>query len=492
MLFPTFHFILFFLVVYPLNWLLRPRDRAWKPFILLASYLFYGYWNWRFVGLLILSSVVNWAVGQRLAAAALGRRRLWLALGVVFNLAVLGVFKYYGFFIQTTNDSLRALGMPGRLPFLEIILPVGISFFTFQGISYIVDLYRRNFHTVSLPDFMVYQAFFPHLVAGPIVRAAEFVPQIPVRHRLNRGEATQAGLLIARGAFKKVVISSYLADAIVDPVFAVPSGYSAQEIIVAVVAYAVQIYADFSGYTDMAIGLALLLGFRFPQNFDRPYIARSVQDFWRRWHMTLSRWLRDYVYISLGGNRKGTARTYLNLFLTMLLGGLWHGAAMHFLVWGMYQGLGLCVNHAWSALRRPKPASATGLGVPALSTGIEMPRPGAPLRAALTGALTWLATFVFVCVGWVFFRAQSVEEAMTMLTRAFTAWGPSPLVTWGLLAVIVLMLVSQFLPQQWGERFEGRLSRLPLVLQGAAMGLAMAIILALMPAGVAQFIYFQF
>jgi D-alanyl-lipoteichoic acid acyltransferase DltB (MBOAT superfamily) len=491
MLFPTLTFCLFFALVYPLNWFLRPHDRAWKAFILVASYIFYGAWDWRFVGLLILSSLVNWAVGQRLVADEAGRRR-WLVLGVAFNLCVLGVFKYYGFFIESANEGLRALGLAGRLPFLEIILPVGISFFTFQGISYVVDLYRRHFQAVSLSDFFVYQAFFPHLVAGPIVRAAEFVPQIPQRHRLTQGEATRAGLLIARGAFKKVVISSYLSEAIVDPVFAVPSAHSAPAILIAVYAYAVQIYADFSGYTDMAIGLALLLGFRFPQNFDRPYAATNLQDFWRRWHMTLSRWLRDYLYIPLGGSRKGEARTSLNLVLTMTLGGLWHGAAAHFLVWGLYHGLGLAVHRAW-ARRKLRPASAAAdRPAPAPIGGLAMPRPGAPLRGGLAAAAGWLITFNFVCVGWVLFRSPTLADALTMLERALTAWGPSPLVTPALVGVIVLMLASQLLPPSWGERFELRLSRWPLALQGAAMGAAIAAILALSPRGIAPFIYFQF
>jgi D-alanyl-lipoteichoic acid acyltransferase DltB (MBOAT superfamily) len=498
MLFPTLHFILLFaLVVYPLSWLLRRRDRPWKLFILAASYAFYGYWDWphgwRFVGLLILSSAVNWAVGERLEPASGRRRQAWLALGVLFNLAVLGVFKYYGFFIESANASLLQAGLAQRLPLLEIVLPVGISFFTFQGISYVVDLYRRSFHRVSLSDFFVYQAFFPHLVAGPIVRAAEFVPQIAALHWLTRPEATQAGLLIARGAFKKVVISGYLATAIVDPVFGVPAEHSALEIRVAIYAYAVQIYADFSGYTDMAIGLALLLGFRFPQNFDRPYIAANIQEFWRRWHMTLSRWLRDYLYRPLGGSRKGEARTYVNLILTMTLGGLWHGAAAHFLVWGLYHGLGLSLHRAWQQFRsRPAPPAAAELGVPALSRALEIAGPAQRARSGLGAALSWFLTFQFVCVGWVLFRAQSLADAWTMLERALTAWGPAPLVTVPLLATILLMLASQFVPLAWSERFEARVAGWPLVAQGAALGLAFALILALAPSGVLPFIYFQF
>ncbi len=254
---------------------------------------------------------------------------------------MLGYFKYYDFFVNSSDNLLSLVGLDVPLELKSIVLPVGISFYTFMAISYVVDTYRGDFVPTTLEKFAVYLSFFPHLVAGPIVRPGELIPQLDTPRDPRRVDTSRAFYLIATGLFKKVVIANYLAANIVDEVFGAPGQHSSLEILIAVYAYAVQIYADFSGYTDIAIGIALLLGFSFPQNFDSPYAARSLQDFWRRWHMTLSRWLRDYVYIPLGGNRKGTLFTYRNLMLTMLIGGLWHGAGWTFVVWGAIHGAGL-------------------------------------------------------------------------------------------------------------------------------------------------------
>ena len=258
---------------------------------------------------------------------------------------MLGFFKYFDFFVTSANNTLADLGVDLSSAIVSVILPVGISFFTFQAISYVVDIYRGTFKPGRLIDFAVFLSFFPHVVAGPIVRPAEFMPQLKARHDPRHVDASRAFFLIFIGLFKKVVIANLLATEIVDATFASPQSHSSLEMLVGVYAYAIQIYADFSGYTDMAIGLALLLGFRFPQNFDSPYAAQSIQDFWRRWHMTLSRWLRDYLYIPLGGNRGGSGTTYRNLMLTMVLGGLWHGAAWTFVIWGGIHGTYLCVDH---------------------------------------------------------------------------------------------------------------------------------------------------
>jgi D-alanyl-lipoteichoic acid acyltransferase DltB (MBOAT superfamily) len=498
MLFPTASFALFFALVYPTYWLLRWRSHAWKLFILGASYVFYSYWNWRFVLLIIASSVVNAALARRIARRAAAGRRTTLVAAVVFNLALLGVFKYYGFFVASLDTLLRRIGLPVPLPVLEVVVPVGISFFTFQAISYVVDVYRRTVPPAPLLDFAVYLAFFPHLVAGPIVRAAEFLPQLRGPRRLARRQASRAAVLIGWGLFKKVVISSYVAAAIVNPVFAVPEQHSAPEIIAAIYGYAVQIYADFSGYTDMAIGIALLLGITFPPNFDRPYSAASLQEFWRRWHMTLSRWLRDYLYIPLGGSRGGEATTYRNLFLTMLLGGLWHGAAWTFVAWGAFHGAALVTERWIGQVRGHVRAPWTA------------PRPGgARARHARTAATrghwrtsgtsgtwgTWagrLVTFNLVCVGWVLFRADSLETAATMLRRSVTAWGPAPAVTAVLVVVIAGTLALQFVPPAVGQRLEASLAALPLPVQGAAVGAFLALAAVLGPEGVAPFIYYQF
>ncbi|MCW5853062.1 MAG: MBOAT family protein [Anaerolineae bacterium] len=477
MLFPTLTFAVFFLLVYPISWWLRWRQRPWKLFILAVSYIFYGFWDWRFVFLIIASTLVNGGLAYQIARDAETRRKTTLQLALVFNLGLLCVFKYYGFFIESMNGLLRATGLPARLPFLEIILPVGISFFTFQAISYVVDVYRKTIPPAPILDVGVYLAFFPHVVAGPIVRAVELLPQLPHPKPLSSEDASRAALLIAQGMFKKVVISSYVASAIVDPVFAVPGQYSGLEVLMAIYGYAVQIYCDFSGYTDIAIGVALLLGIRFPQNFDRPYTAVSIQDFWRRWHMTLSRWLRDFLYIPLGGNRGGRWQTYRNLLLTMTLGGLWHGAAMTFVAWGFYHGLGLAVERWWGEMR-----------VARAPHGAKLAHDPAPWQVWLGRLLT----FHFVCIGWVLFRAPSFDTALEVLRGAVTNWGPAPNVTAGLVLAILGALALQFIPDSLSQRLAVNYARLPLVVQGAALGVFFALTVALGPKGVAPFIYFQF
>ncbi len=472
MLFPTLTFAVFFVIVYPIYWFLRERGSGWKIFILAASYLFYGAWDWRFVFLIILSTVVNQEFALRLGRSAERHKRALLIGAIVFNLGILGLFKYYGFFIESLNALLRTLGVGGRLPLLEIIVPVGVSFFTFQAITYVVDIYRGQLARSSVLDFAIYLAFFPHLVAGPIVRAGEFLPQLKAPQVPTQRQASGAAFLILGGLFKKVVIASNLGSAIVDPVFAAPSQHSAPEILLAIYAYAIQIYADFSGYTDMAIGIALLFGFTFPQNFDRPYAAASLQEFWRRWHMTLSRWLRDYLYIALGGNRRGRLLTYRNLVLTMVLGGLWHGAATTFIAWGLFHGVGLAIERWWGERR----AASTEPGL------------------SFAGQI-WVQRFLIfhlVCIAWVLFRASSFDRALTIYWRALTAWEPGPLASSNLALVIGGMLALQFIPPNVGRSLEEAFAELPLVAQGALIGIIMAIIFALGPRGVAPFIYYQF
>src|SRR3984893_9562524 len=412
MLFPTVTFAIFFMIVLPVSWLLMPKPARWKLFMVAASYYFYGYWNWRFILLLVVSTLRNQVFARLIHRSDDDRlRRIFLGAAVAINLVVLVYFKYYDFFVSSAQNMLRDVGISVAPDLVAVTLPVGISFFTFQALSYVIDVYRRNFEPVRLLDFAVYLSFFPHLVAGPIVRAAEFLPQLRERHDPRRVDAGRAFFLIAGGLFKKVVIANFLATSIVDNVFASPGRHSGYETLMAVYAYAVQIYADFSGYTDIAIGLALLLGFRFPQNFDAPYTARSLQDFWRRWHMTVSRWLRDYLYIPLGGSAGSQATTVRNIMITMMLGGLWHGAACTCVAGGTLQGLG----QSFGPLRR---TSRERRGLPPVADG--------PVRVWVQRFLT----FQFVCLGWVFFNATGLSQAFTLLGRIFTGWGsPSPLIT---------------------------------------------------------------
>jgi alginate O-acetyltransferase complex protein AlgI len=430
----------------------------------------------KFLLLLLSFAIVNQAaaraifasLGEGRARTSLSRRVVWSI--VAFDLVVLAVFKYAAFFADSVNGVLN-----GVIPAWNLALPLAISFFTFQALSYVIDVGRGEIRPVPLLDFLVYLTFFAHVVAGPIVRVREFVPQLDERPDPRYVEASEAFLLIFRGLFKKVVISSYLATQIVDPVFAAPDNYGRLAVLFAILGYAVQIYADFSGYTDIAIGVALLLGIRFPQNFDAPYRALSFQDFWRRWHMTLSRWLRDYLYIPLGGSRGTTERTYLNLFLTMVIGGFWHGANWTFVVWGAIHGGALVIERVvkarWAQDHEPRPASP------------------------VTKVLQWTVTFSVVCLAWVFFRAQSVGEAWAVLWQLVVGTdepGITPVLTPLVVLVVVLAVASQFVPPRIPARVSEMTSRLAPVLQILLFAFALMLVDALGPEGIAPFIYFQF
>jgi alginate O-acetyltransferase complex protein AlgI len=468
-IFPTIQFAIFFVVVLTANWLLMPYPRRWKVFMLSASYFFYGSWDWRFLGLLAFTTIVDHTVGGAIHRASdPHRRRLLLTLGVVVSLSVVAYFKYFDFFASSLINLFRPLGIDLPLPILDMVLPVGISFFTFQSLSYTIDIFRRKLEPVSLLDFAVFVSFFPHLVAGPIVRGSEFLPQLQERHDPRRVQGAAAFLLIGAGLFKKVVVANSLATSIVDPVFASPQNFSALEVLTGTYAYAVQIFADFSGYTDIAIGVALLLGFRFPQNFDRPYAATSLQDFWRRWHMTLSRFLRDYLYVPLGGNREGRAATYRNLMLTMVIGGLWHGAAWTFVLWGALHGVGLSIERWWNE-RRAVPRTETSLG-----------------RTAKR-----IVTFHVVCLGWILFRSDSVATAGTILGR-LGEWGPAPAVTPAVILLIAGTLAVQYLPTDLRLKVRVAFSQLRPVVMAGTLGALLLVVDALGPEGVAPFIYFQF
>ena len=463
MLFPTVLFAVFFPIVLALSWALMSRPRLWKPFIVFASYVFYAAASWRFC--FLLGGVT---LGNQLAARLIAgtedprRRRLLVTAAVALDLLTLGVFKYYSFFVQNVADALNgvSLGMP--LPLVTIALPVGISFFTFQAISYVVDVYRRQVEPASTIDFAVYLSFFPHLIAGPIVRAKEFLPQL-ARPRDPEHVAVGSGItLIALGLVKKLVIADFLARSVVDPVFGVPQAYAAPDVLLAAYAYTAQIYCDFSGYTDIAIGLALLMGYVFPQNFRSPYRATGFRDFWRRWHMTLSRFLRDFLYIPLGGSRGGRLFTYRNLMITMVLGGLWHGAAWPFVLWGAFHGVGLVTEHAL----------------------------GGRLKAP--GWLRWFVTFHLIVFGWILFRSQNIGLVGTFLSRLVH---PGSATLWSVPVVlaIVAAIGLQLLPARPLMALQLRIERLQPAVLGA--GLALLIVVAgatVSSQGVAPFIYFRF
>ena len=472
MIFPTIQFAAFFALVLPISWLLMPRARLWKLFIIAASYVFYGYADWHFVFLLAGCTIWNQSMGVVLGRPRLPERMRTLLLGLALagDLGLLGWFKYYGFFASNFATLSAKFGLAAPLPLLQVALPVGISFYTFQAMSYVIDIRRGRSKPAGWLDFAVYASFFPHLIAGPIVRASELVPQFATPRDPTKIEAARAFELIVGGLLKKVVLADMIASKLVDPVFGSPNLHSRVDIIAAVYGYAIQIYCDFSAYSDMAIGLALLLGFQFPANFNRPYAALTLQDFWHRWHMSLSRWLRDYLYIGLGGNRKGHRRTYVNLLLTMLLGGLWHGAAWNFVLWGGIHGGGLATER-WIDERNGTRKSGTAVRRP---------------------VLRWFITFNVVCMSWIFFRAYSLDTVGEMLNRVVYGGGVTTLTT-SVLAAIVAGLAMQFVPATSILQLRLRFARIGPVPQGIVLAAVLVVSGALVSGqGVAPFIYYQF
>jgi D-alanyl-lipoteichoic acid acyltransferase DltB (MBOAT superfamily) len=468
MAFPTLTFALFFSVVILISWLLMPLPKYWKPFIILASLIFYGYADYRFVALLLFMVVANQFAAMRIYRVRNNHKQKTLTLAgiITVDLLTLGVFKYFNFFIDSFSSIFGDFGGESNLLALRIILPIGISFYTFQAISYVMDVYRERMLPARFIDFATLLTFFPHLVAGPIVRPSEFIPQLQSPRNPRDIPLSPALVLIGAGLIKKVVIADQLGRLSVDQVFGAPSAYSSWDIFVAILAFGVQIYCDFSGYTDMAIGIAMLLGFRFPQNFDRPYRAASLQEFWRRWHMTLSRFLRDYLYVGLGGNQKGERRTAINLIATMTIGGFWHGASVTFIVWGLLHGIGLAVERY---LRMN-------------------------FKFRLPSVLSILATFVFVNLVWVFFRSETISDSLNMFFELGTSFGQQTLtITPLVMLLIALGLFGQYLPSKLTQRSNDLIGAIPVPLAAIGVGIAMALVMLLTSGnGVSPFIYFQF
>ena len=394
MLFNSWVFLPFLLGVLAFYYLLRQRGQ--NVLLLVASYVFYGAWDWRFLSLIWLSTVVDYVVGLRLASTESPRSRKTLLLtSCVVNLTLLGFFKYFNFFVDSATSSLALFGVHAPTLRLDIVLPVGISFYTFQTMSYTIDIYRGRLRPCrSFLDFALFVAFFPQLVAGPIERATHLLPQLTLPRRVRGDQLYSGAWLILWGLWKKVVVADNLAI-VVDQVFNNVDEASGVACLLAVYAFAYQIYCDFSGYSDIARGIAKLMGIELMVNFAMPYLARSPAEFWHRWHISLSTWLRDYLYIPLGGSRGGAARTYRNLMLTMLLGGLWHGAAWTFVLWGGYHGALLAIHRWLRGGRATEPDT----------------------RGGLVSWLSCIGMFHLTCLGWLLFRAPTVGTVTSMLSR---------------------------------------------------------------------------
>ncbi len=476
MQFESLQFVAFFLgtlTVYRLLGFSRP---AQKWLLLLASYLFYGTFSWEFCGLLAASTVANHGLGWLLVNSTPARQRLWLKVAVVANLALLGYFKYTGFFLDSLAELALRLGLEAHLPILRLLLPVGISFYTFQAIAYHVDNYRGKGHPArSLLDFALFMALFPQLLSGPICKARELLPQIEAPAPPRVRDASLAASLILSGLFKKMVLATLLFNYGVADAFHAPENYSSLALWTVMFGYSIQIYCDFSGYTDMMRGFGLLLGFRIPDNFAGPYAADSVGEFWRRWHLTFSRWLREYIYFPLGGSRNAPLRTYFNLFMTMFLCGLWHGASWGYLVWGSLHGLALI--HYKSSLDRKR------------ARGID-PRGIQPtLPAFLVG---WLYTFTFVSFSRVFFVSADLSSAGLFLRRMVDPRVEGLGFEAILLPVIAIGLLINFRGTWIRDTFVGLSDRLPAPLRLVAWAAVVLAIVALRPYGVAPNAYFGF
>jgi alginate O-acetyltransferase complex protein AlgI len=486
LLFTQGFFWVFFLFVLLGYSLVYKHNKARNAYLLAVSLYFYYKCGGILIWLLIFSIVATWLIGLGLASSRKKwKRKSYVALSVCVSICVLLYYKYTYFIIEIWNSVFKTSIKPvdyfalysnqltgSHFNFSTIILPVGISFFTFQALSYIIDLYRNQTQPVrSIIDFGFYKSFFPQLVAGPIVRAAGFIPQLYTNYALTSQEVSHALFLILNGLVKKMVVSDFISINFVDRVFDNPLGYSAYENAMAVYGYALQIYCDFSGYTDIAIGLALLFGFKLPLNFNSPYKASSITDFWRRWHISLSGWLRDYLYIPLGGNRKGTIRAGANLLITMLIGGLWHGANLRFVIWGGIHGVWLIVEKIFFKIFKTTSKFRRAIGL--------------------------IITFHVVCFAWIFFRASSFDSAFQMITRIFSKWDlnliPSmTVVYWKIFAIIAIAYLIHWFPSRFKEMYRGWFIRIPISIKVIVGVVAIFLIYQFKTSALQPFIYFQF
>ena len=469
MLFSSGLFWVLFLIFLPVYALLRSRRLQMVVYVVAFSLYFYYKSSAWFFMLLIITSVLDWCLSRIMSdTRKLWKRRLCLWLSIGMSLSILGFFKYANFFLWNWNQMVEGNFQP-----LDIILPVGISFYTFQSISYIVDVYKgRVSPTETWIEYLFFLSYFPALVAGPIVRADYFLPQIQNRDHASREEMAAGLWLIILGLVKKAVVADYIAQ-YNDLIFASPTGYSGLESLMGVVGYVVQIYCDFSGYSDMAIGISAIMGFRLTKNFDFPYKSRNLTDFWRRWHISLSTWLRDYVYIPLGGNRRGTLRTYVNNFLTMLVGGLWHGAAWKFVIWGGMHGVGLIVHKA-------------------LRPWLDRIPDTWPVKAA-----SWTLTMAYVSFLFIFFRAASFEDAWLIIRNIFGNFdiaylAPFVRVRYVWLIFVAMIIAVHSLPTRWINAAGDWFVRAPFGAKLAVFIVAVQLVVQFMSEDVMPFIYFQF
>jgi D-alanyl-lipoteichoic acid acyltransferase DltB (MBOAT superfamily) len=473
MVFNSLHFLWFFLVVYALYRALPHRGQNWL--LLIASYYFYAAWDWRFLGLLVASTVVDYSCGRLMERTDDPRRRRWLlGASLAFNLTLLGFFKYFNFFADNLHTVFGALGWQLDFVTLRVLLPVGISFYTFVTMSYVIDVYRREIPATRDPvDFAVFVAYFPHLVAGPILRASKLLPQIHLPRTVTAAQMRDGAWLVAWGLFQKIFVADNLAP-LANAVFEPGPHPSGINVLVGVYAFAFQIYGDFAGYSNIARGVSKLMGIELLENFRFPYFVRSPQAFWRHWHISLSTWLRDYLYIPLGGNRGGAWLTNRNLLITMVLGGLWHGAAWTFILWGVFHGLLLI---AYRRLERSGVALRWLLG-----------------PSAAAHVVGWFVMFHFTCLGWLIFRARSAEQLATMLRSVVFDFAPSTVNLHGLLIPFAMYTTPLLLVHACEAYFDDVLvvRKLPIGVRYSVYAATFYLTMLFGNFGGSDFIYFQF
>lgn len=473
MSFQSFHFLVFFIVVlFVVRVILWDRESPKKTFLLAASYYFYMCWDWRFAGLIFAITAVNYVTGPKIqAAATLAQKRFWLAVSLLVSLGILAYFKYFNFFIESANSLVTALGFSGEMMLLSVVLPVGISFYTFQSISYTLDIYRERTEPVrSFRDFALFVSFFPQLVAGPIVRASYFLPQLASKPE-QEPDAVQSGIaLIIRGFIKKIAIADVLAVQLVDPAFSNPEAYSPVFLLIGIYAYSFQVYMDFSGYTDIARGVARTLGYELQINFRRPYKSLTIGEFWQRWHISMSSFFRDYLYFGLGGTKSGNV--YVNLFITFVAIGIWHGAGWNFVAYGCCHASLVCYERFQRNRRR--------------RLGLEEPTYEGLMWA-------WRVFWIFNIVSFtrLLFRGGSVESASTYAVSLLdfsNTYMPFSLIGMGVMAVAVAL---HYVPDEWTYSWKKVFVRLPAVFQAGVMVLTVFCLVAI-SSGEAPFVYFQF
>lgn len=469
MIFSSGFFLFLFLGFIAIYSLVYKHNKLKNIYLTIFSIFFYYKSSGLYFMLLLITAVVDYSLARQIARTENNRKRtIFLVISLCVNIGMLIYFKYTNFFLSIVYDVVNKPFDP-----FNIFLPVGISFFTFQSLSYTIDIYRRNIDPVKdISEFAFFVTFFPQMVAGPIVRASVFLPQVRKTPIVTKADFGKAIFLICIGLFKKAIISDYISSNFVDRIFDNPGLYTGLENLFGIYGYALQIYCDFSGYTDMAIGIALLLGYRLPVNFNSPYQSASITEFWRRWHISLSSWLRDYLYISLGGNRKGKIRTYVNLMITMLIGGLWHGAALRFVIWGALHGIGLAFEKFINSL-------------------IHIP------KNKLTRILGVLITFHFVCFSWIYFRSDNMAAVNAMLTQITTDFHFEIFLDFikGYPYVLLLMLVGyilHFIPSNMQDFTQQMVVKSPFLLKVAFLLVIILVVIQIKSAEIQPFIYFQF